>query len=122
MTFFVEFWFFSLFFFSKKFLPNSVFFFPRKSLPVTHSLDFQGRKKKKTAPEKKTAFSLTHSFFHQKVQILNFSGEKKNTVPLLRQILFWVSMNPNLVSISKLQNCKILTMSQTDTFFGTHES
>ena len=67
---------FPMFFFSGQF-----FFFPKKSLPATHSLVFRGRKKKQRR-KKKTAFSLTQSKNHKKVQILNFSG-KKNTVPLL---------------------------------------
>ena len=58
------------------------FFFLRKSLHCTHSLKIRGRKKK-TAPEKKkTTFSLTHSNFVKKWRKTNFSGEKKNTVPL----------------------------------------
>ena len=46
--------------FSVVFFFSANFFFSRKNLAVTHSLDFRGRKKK-TALEKKTAFSLTHS-------------------------------------------------------------
>ena len=67
--------FFVVFFFPKNF-PKFCFFFPRKRLHVTHSLEFQGRKKK-TAPKKKTEFLLTHSIFPKKVQILIFSGEIK---------------------------------------------
>ena len=67
-----------VFFFPTFFQLFLFFFFPRKSLKSTHSLDFLGRKKKKTAAEKKkTQFSLTQSIFAQKVQILNYSGEIK---------------------------------------------
>ena len=69
---FVDFQFFSLLFFFPKTWIKILFFFPSKSSHATHSLDFRGRKKK-TAPEKKTPFLLTHSFFHEKLQILNFS-------------------------------------------------
>ena len=41
---------------------------------MRHSLTRFQRAKKKTAPEKKTAFLLTYSFFHEKLQILNFPG------------------------------------------------
>ena len=66
--------FFVVFFFPKN-LDKILFFFPRKSSHVTHSLDFRGRKKKQ--PRKKTEFLLTHSIFPKKVQISIFSGEIK---------------------------------------------
>ena len=69
---------FPLFFFSGQ----KLFFFSQEKF-TRHSLTRFQRAEKKTASEKKTAFSLTHSKNHKKVQILNFSGEKKNTVPLL---------------------------------------
>ena len=72
-----KFIFFRCFFFPQKFLPNSVFFFSQEKF-TRHSLTrFSGPEKKNSPGKKKTPFSLTHSFFHQKVQILNFSGEKK---------------------------------------------
>ena len=65
--------FFSLFFFPAK---SCFFFFPGKVYPsLTHSISEGG--KKKTASEKKTPFLLTHSKNHKKVQILIFSGQKK---------------------------------------------
>ena len=66
------------FFFPKK-IPKLCFFsFPRKRLHVTHSLEFQGRKKK-TAPEKKKNSIFTHSLdFPQKSANFNlFRGNKK---------------------------------------------
>ena len=79
VVFFVDFQFFCCFFFPAK----NCFFFPRKSLPVTHSLDFRGRKKKKTASEKKNSI-FTHSLEKpQKVANFNLFREEKNTIPLL---------------------------------------
>ena len=69
--------FFVVFFFPKK-LDKILFFFPGKvHTSLTHSIS-EGGKKKNSAGKKKTAFLLTHSFFHEKFQILNFSAEKKN--------------------------------------------
>ena len=62
-----------VFFFSNK----KVFFFSQEKF-TTHSLTrSQGPEKKKQGRKKKTAFLLTYSKNHKKVQILNFSGEKK---------------------------------------------
>ena len=59
------------------FLPYVEIFLSRKSLHFTHSLIFRGRRKKKTALEKKTPISLTHSIFAEKWSKMNFSGKKK---------------------------------------------
>ena len=57
------------------------FFFLEKFTP--HSLTrFQKPEKKNMAGSKKTAFSLTHSIFAEKSGKTNFSGKKKNTIPL----------------------------------------
>ena len=71
-----NFGFFRCFFFPKKF-PKILFFFPRKRLHVTHSLEFQGRKKKKQPRKKKTAFLLNNSNFSKKCAKTNFYGEIK---------------------------------------------
>ena len=77
MALFVEFRFFSLFFFPKKF-PKILFFFFSQEKITRHSLtQISGPGKKNTAPEKKTSFLLTHSIFPKNVQILIFSGEIK---------------------------------------------
>ena len=69
-------------FFRKNWTKFCFFFAPGKVYPsLTHSISEGGRKKNSAG--KKTAFSLTHSKNHKKVQILNFSGKKKNTVPLV---------------------------------------
>ena len=70
--------FFVVFFFPKNFPKLCFFSFPRKRLHVTHSLEFQGRKKK-TAPEKKKNSIFTHSLdFPQKSANFNlFRGNKK---------------------------------------------
>ena len=61
----VFFHFFGVFFFQHKSAKMCIyFFFPWKSLLLTHSLVFMGRKKKKKQNWKKnTPFSLTHSIF-----------------------------------------------------------
>ena len=64
----------------------SVFFFPGNSLNFTHSLIsgacifFSGTGKKKYS------FLLTHSSVNENVTKVNFSREKKNTVPLYSHI------------------------------------
>ena len=64
-------------FFSQKICLGICFFFPRKSLSGTHTLNFRGRKKK-TGPEKKnTIFTNTHDFFKKVVIFKLFPGKKK---------------------------------------------
>ena len=63
------------FIFSRKILKTVCFFFPGKVYTsLTHSFSKSG---KKTAREKKTQFSLTHSIFAQKWTKINFSREIK---------------------------------------------
>jgi len=64
------------------------FFFLRKSLKSTHSLKFRTVKKKNSPVKKKTGFSLTQSIFSKMWSKLNYSGEKKNTIPLVPPYLF----------------------------------
>ena len=52
------------------------FFSQEKFEPYTHT-QFQRAEKKKTGPEKKTPFLLTHTIFSKKWSFLNFSREKK---------------------------------------------
>ena len=67
------------FIFSRKILKTVCFFFSWKSLHFTHSLIFKGRKKKKTAREKKKNTIFTHSLdFCPKVDKNKlFQGNKK---------------------------------------------
>ena len=57
---------FNCIFFFHFFCSHILFFFPRKSLKSTHSLDLKSRKKKYNAGKKNTGFSLTHSIFDKK--------------------------------------------------------
>ena len=73
---FFTFWLF--FFFPTFFQLFLFFFFPRKSLKSTHSLDFLGRKKKKTAAEKKnTIFTHSVDFCPKSANFKLFRGNKK---------------------------------------------
>ena len=64
---------------------DGFFFFPPGKVYTVLTNSNLRAEKKKTAPEKKkTTFLLTNSIFPKKCAILNYSGKKKNTVPLPR--------------------------------------
>ena len=60
------------------------FFFSQEKFKIHSLTQIQNGEKKKNSPvkKKKTGFSLTQSIFSKMWSKLNYSGEKKNTVPL----------------------------------------
>ena len=94
---------------------NCVVFFPRRNLTITHSLIFRG--KKNSSPGIKKTTSLTQSLDDSKsLQKLNFSANKKKTVPLPKGIVFFFSRKSWWVNQSiKSQNFVFLSGEKINT-------
>ena len=61
-----------------------MFFFSQEKFKIHSLTQIQnGKKKKQPGEKKKTGFSLTQSIFSKMWSKLNYSGEKKNTIPLI---------------------------------------